>query len=115
MPIRTKKGCFYKMILKVSRKPFQFYSYKILIKSKNKGFCYSSSFCPFFLGLGGAFFFFAPSFFFSYSNRFSSYFFLIKYSSSYFNFSSQFYFNFKFHFNNIFLPSKGYYFTVFNR
>lgn len=112
--MNTKNGCFYITTLNVSVNPFQFSSSKILIKSKNKGFCYYSYFCPFFFGLGGAFFFLLPSFFFSYSSLFYYYFFLVRYSSSSLSLSSQLSFNFKFHLIITFLPSIEYYFIVFN-
>ena len=113
MPIITRKGCFSITTLNVYVKPAQFYSSKILMKSKNSGFCYYYSFWPFFLGFAGAFFFFPPSFFFYYSNRFYSSFFFAKYYSNYLSFYSLFYFSFRLHLINTFFPSRGYSFTVF--
>lgn len=81
------------------------------MKSKCKGFCSSSYFCVFFLGLGGAFFFLVPYLFY-YSNLFSSSFFLFKYYYSSFNLSPTFSLSFRFHFSKTFLPSKAYYLTV---
>lgn len=87
----TKNGFFYITVLKVSISPFQFYSSRMLRKSKCKGPASSSPFCPFFLVFGATFFFLAfPSLFlFSSSILFSSSAFLDKYSLSYFSLSSQ--------------------------
>ena len=98
--------------LNVSIKPFQFSSSSIDMKSKCKGLSSSYYFCPFFLGLAGAFFFLAPSFFYYY-NLFYYSFFLLKYYSSSFSLSSTPFLSLRFHFINTFLPSKSYYLTVF--